>query len=86
MRSRRLYLVRHGAPAIQPNRPASQWQLAPTGFRAVAALRHSGRLPDKAAWFSSPEPKAIGTARLLTNREISVWMNYESRNGAQRGR
>jgi len=36
----------------------------------VRALR--SRLPERAVWYSSPEPKALGTARLLTESEVTV--------------
>ena len=55
-----LYLVRHGRPQIERSRPAHQWELDPAAYDEIWALRTSGRLPDHAAWFSSPEPKALG--------------------------
>ena len=67
-----LHLVRHGRPLIVPDRPAATWELDPAGFDAVWALRESGRLPERGAWFSSPEPKAVDTARLLTDGEVGV--------------
>lgn len=36
------------------------------------ALRTSGRLPEHAAWFCSPETRAVETAQLLTEREVGV--------------
>ncbi len=36
------------------------------------ALRESGRLPSDAVWFCSPEPKAVGTAQLLTEQDVGV--------------
>ena len=68
----RLYLVRHGRPRIDPERPPAEWPLDPTGIPDIDRLRCSGRLPDRARWFSSPEPKALGTARRLTDTEITV--------------
>ena len=67
-----LHLVRHGRPSPQPGVPARQWELDPTGFADVWALRESGRLPSGAAWFCSPEPKAMSTAQLLTEGEVGV--------------
>jgi broad specificity phosphatase PhoE len=67
-----LHLVRHGAPAVRPDRPASEWELDPAGFDDVVALRDSGRLPAGAAWCSSPEPKALATAQLLHDGTIGV--------------
>lgn len=65
-----LHLVRHGAPTVDPSAPASSWPLDPGSYDAVWSLR--ARLPDRAAWFSSPEPKALETAQLLTDSELGV--------------
>jgi broad specificity phosphatase PhoE len=65
-----LFLVRHGRPVIDPSVPAAQWPLAPDARDEVLRLRH--RLPGTATWFSSPEPKALGTARLLTDDDVTV--------------
>ncbi|HEY3531068.1 MAG TPA: histidine phosphatase family protein [Nocardioides sp.] len=65
-----LYLVRHGRPVVDPSRPAHEWELDPAYADDVRVLRR--RLPAHADWFSSPEPKAIGTARLLTDGPVEV--------------
>jgi broad specificity phosphatase PhoE len=67
-----LHLVRHGPPLVRPGVPAAEWELDPAGYDAVWALRKSGRLPVRATWFCSPEPKAIATAQLLTDQEVGV--------------
>jgi len=67
-----LHLVRHGRPLIDPAVPAHRWELDPAGFDDVWALRESGRLPAPARWFTSPEPKAMQTAQLLTDGEVAV--------------
>ncbi|MDX6374023.1 MAG: hypothetical protein QOD98_3011 [Nocardioidaceae bacterium] len=67
-----LFLVRHGRPALDRSRPAHEWELDPAGFDDIWALRSSGRLPAHAAWFSSPEPKALATAELLTDGDVGV--------------
>ena len=67
-----LFLVRHGRPLVDLGRPAHEWELNPAGFDDVWALRTSGRLPRRAVWFSSPEPKALATAELLTDGEVGV--------------
>ncbi len=67
-----LYLVRHGRPLVEEGLLASAWELDPAAFDAVWALRESGRLPQDGVWFSSPEPKAISTAQLLTDNEVGV--------------
>ena len=67
-----LHLVRHGRPLVVAGVPAAEWELDPSGFDDVWALRTSGRLPERAAWFCSPEPKAIQTAQLLTEGDVGV--------------
>ena len=67
-----LHLVRHGRPLIDPARPAAEWELDPAGFDDIWALRESGRLPSRAAWFCSPEPKAQQTAQLLTDGDVGI--------------
>ena len=67
-----LFLVRHGLPLIDLARPAHEWELDPAGYDDIWELRTSGRLPRRAAWFSSPEPKAMATAGLLTDGEVGV--------------
>lgn len=67
-----LHLVRHGRPVVREGVPPHQWELDPAGFDDIWALRESGRLPQRAAWFSSPEPKALQTAALLTDGEVGV--------------
>jgi broad specificity phosphatase PhoE len=67
-----IHLVRHGLSLRVPGQPPHAWELDPAGFDDVWALRESGRLPRGAVWFSSPEPKATGTAQLLTDAEVGV--------------
>ncbi len=67
-----LFLVRHGRPAIVRGTPAAAWDLDPASYDDVWTLRSSGRLPERAAWFTSPEPKAVQTAQLLTDAGVGV--------------
>ena len=67
-----LHLVRHGRPLVDRTRPAAEWDLDPSGFDDVWALRESGGLPVGAAWFCSPEPKAVQTAQLLTEGDVGI--------------
>ena len=67
-----IFLVRHGRPLVEDDRPAAEWELDPAGFDHIWALRESGRLPRRALWFSSPERKARQTAELLTDTEVGV--------------
>jgi broad specificity phosphatase PhoE len=68
----RLFLVRHGRPAVDPGTPPEAWPLDPAGVAAVDALRRSGRLPARATWCSSPERKARDTAARLTHGPVAV--------------
>ncbi|MGZ4473762.1 MAG: histidine phosphatase family protein [Nocardioidaceae bacterium] len=68
----RLHLVWHGRPQVDPTRPPDEWALDPAGFDAIDALRHHGRLPHHVPWFSSPERKALDTARRLTDGLLSA--------------
>src|SRR6478735_4555826 len=68
----RLHLVRHGRPIIEPGLLPSAWELDPAHFDDIWALRESGRLPNGATWFCSPEPKAVATAQLLTEAEVGI--------------
>ena len=67
-----LHLVRHGRPAMTRGVPAAEWDLDAGAYDDVWALRASGRLPARAAWFTSPEPKAVQTAQLLTDAQVGV--------------
>jgi broad specificity phosphatase PhoE len=68
----RLHLVRHARPLVDPAAAPHTWELDPAGLPDAAALATSLRLPTVAAWYSSPEPKAVGTARRLTDRPVAV--------------
>lgn len=70
--TRRLHLVRHGPPVVDPAEPAHRWGLDGAGLPAISELRTSGRIPCGARWFSSPEPKALATAMRLTDSEVVV--------------
>ena len=76
------YLVRHGRPLVDPAAPAATWELDPAGFDAVWALRE--RLPQDAAWFTSPEPKAVATCQLLTEGDVGILdgLREQERGGA----
>lgn len=62
---RRLVLVRHSNPGIEPDQPASTWRLDEVGRRRAALLagRLHGFSPD-VVW-SSREPKAVETAEIV---------------------
>lgn len=63
-----LHLVRHAMPFIDPQVLPADWQLHPERTEEVRALAASGYLPRSpdTRWCTSPEPKSIATATLLT--------------------
>ncbi|MDQ3628596.1 MAG: phosphoglycerate mutase family protein [Actinomycetota bacterium] len=64
---RTLTLIRHGRPVIEPELPASSWELAADAVAEVRALPVSA-----GTWFCSPEPKALATARSLTGADVTT--------------
>jgi len=75
-----LVLVRHGRPAINPAEPAPRWELAPDATDEVRAVAPVG--DPSAAWFSSPEPKALATAAILGGHVETVADLCEARRTA----
>ncbi|MDO9457994.1 histidine phosphatase family protein [Nocardioides sp.] len=65
-----LHLVRHGRPLVDRAVPAHEWTLDPAAYDDVWALRD--RLPSGASWYTSPEPKAVETAQLLTDAPVGI--------------
>jgi len=59
-----LLLVRHAEPAIDRGAPASAWPLSPRGRAQCARLAEALRPHGPGHIASSPEPKAVETARL----------------------
>jgi broad specificity phosphatase PhoE len=62
---RRLYLVRHASPAIQPNVPAEEWTLSARGIEEAHAVARVAAGWQLAAVYSSAEPKAQATALVI---------------------
>lgn len=67
-----IHLVRHGNPLIDLSKQPAEWDLDPEGFADVDRLATSGVLPGNARWVSSGEPKALQTARRLTDGPIET--------------
>ena len=65
-----VWLVRHGRSAPDPATPPESWQLAADALPGIDALRP--RLPDADAWYTSPEPKAVATARRIRGADVPV--------------
>jgi broad specificity phosphatase PhoE len=65
---REIYLVRHAETMPDPERPPASWALTEAGRTVAASLK--GLLPELV--FSSPEAKAMQTARQLTHLEVTA--------------
>jgi broad specificity phosphatase PhoE len=65
-----LHLIRHGPPEVQRSVPPHEWRLSAAARDGMLALLESGVLPSGARWSSSPEPKAMETARFLADGPI----------------
>ena len=62
---RRLVLVRHSKPEIEPNKPASSWGLDEVGRRCCELLADRMRGFNPSVVWSSREPKAVETADIV---------------------
>ncbi len=78
-----LFLVRPGRSLPVPGLAPAEWELDPGGFDDVWALRESGRLPARAAWFCAPEPSAVQTAQLLTESDVGVLDDLREQDAAE---
>ncbi len=67
----RLHLVRHGRPARVAGLPASTWRLD-ADDPGIVRLGAAELLTGRARWCSSPEPKALDTARAMAGAEVPV--------------
>ncbi len=68
--ARRLVLVRHAAPQVDPSRDPHDWALSAEGRSAADRLR--SRMPTSATFAASDEPKAIETLCAATDAQFSV--------------
>lgn len=62
---RRIILIRHSLPVVRPELPAETWQLSQEGRRRAGLLADGLSQFDMAALWSSVEPKAVETARII---------------------
>ena len=65
MRPRRLLLVKHARPDLDPARPAREWRLSLAGRADAARLAERLATTRLSAIVSSTEPKALETAAIL---------------------
>ena len=68
---RRLVLVKHSMPEIEPNKPASAWKLGEVGRRRAESLAAKLKEYSPDVIWSSREPKAIETAEIVAD-ELGV--------------
>ena len=73
----RLLLVRHAAPVIDPSIPSNEWALSQEGEDAASQLAQSLSRWSSSSVYSSPEARAIQTARLV-GEEWSVAVRVEA--------
>ncbi len=64
---RKLVLVRHSQPRIEPNVPAAEWKLSELGRRWAESMAARLRGYDADLIWCSREPKAVETAEILGN-------------------
>jgi broad specificity phosphatase PhoE len=62
---RSLILIRHSVPEIRRDVPAAQWRLSDDGIARARELARRVAAPDSTRIFTSVEPKAKETARVL---------------------
>jgi broad specificity phosphatase PhoE len=62
---RRVYLVRHATPAVQPDVPSREWTLSPRGIEEARALGETAAGWALQAVYCGDEPKMRATALLL---------------------
>jgi broad specificity phosphatase PhoE len=65
---RRLLLIRHAAPEIDPDQPASAWRLSEEGGRECAPLADEVATYGPTRMLASAEPKATETATAIAAR------------------
>jgi broad specificity phosphatase PhoE len=71
----RLYLIRHVEVALRAGTPPEEWLPTPAGLEAAERLALESFAPGLTLVASSPEPKAVATARPLsaaTGAELRV--------------
>lgn len=80
---RRLILVKHGRPQVDPATPPASWPLSDEGREAAVALAEKLKRFDPVAVVSSAEPKAVETA-LAMARALRLPASQDPGFGEQR--
>ena len=83
---RRLLLIRHSVPAVDPAVPASKWRLTDEGRERAAAFAARLQGYDVRFIASSREPKASETASILAERLGVPWAVEEGLHEHERTR
>lgn len=68
MMERRLVLIKHSHPQVEPHVTAAEWHLSEVGQARCALLAERLRSYDIQVLVASPESKAIETAELVGER------------------
>jgi broad specificity phosphatase PhoE len=84
--SRRLLLIRHSIPEVDPDVPAPRWHLGERGRAAAAAFAERLRPYDVRHIATSREPKASETAEILADRLGVTWAVEEGLHEHERSR
>jgi broad specificity phosphatase PhoE len=73
---RRLILIKHSMPVVEPDVPAPQWQLSDVGKRRAAKLADAVAGMGATSLHSSDSPKAVETAEIIAARtELPLKIN-----------
>ena len=83
---RRLLLIRHSVPAVDPAVPAPEWRLTDEGRERAAAFAARLRALDVRFIASSREPKAAETAEILAEQLGVPWAVEEGLHEHERTR
>lgn len=76
----RLYLIRHGAVTVRPDRPGVGWHLSAEGRAKVETLAEQDHWAGLDGLFTSPEPKAAATAqRIAAPNELRIHIERDLR-------
>lgn len=81
--ARIVVLIRHSAPEVDPSRPASDWSLSAEGVSLCEGLASELERFLPAVMFSSPETKAMETARHIG---LNLGIGFTVRDGLREHR
>jgi broad specificity phosphatase PhoE len=74
---RKLILIKHASPQVEPNVPPQQWQLSPRGRESCRALANRLAPHQPSMIIASHEEKAAQTAQLLAEALNCPWERHD---------